>query len=445
MPVARDGLCHPPSRSVSRAAAVGLAAVLTVAPAIGNEFMITFAIPSFLFFLLALSPALAAGGIPDGKSFDECMKLRRGGTPADAQLKAAEAWCRSKHGAPPVASAADGKQVAQAGGKGPAPAGKKAKGKKKGDGRKEAEAEAAALAEREAAEMAAGGELPGTEITTEEAALLTPAPVAEIETVELDEEAGDAEAEAARIERAQKMQAELGPLMERVEQEEKEKIGRARLAEQEKIAQAEQKEREEQIQAGKKEGAEKHKAEQKAAEKRVNAEQKAREERTRAEEKASEERLRVEQKAREDWIRAEQKSNEALGRTVTQYKEKIATRIRHNIVKPPGAAGNMLVKYEVTIQPDGTILKIKLTKASGSAAYDRVVERAIQQSQPFPLPPDPLLFESFRVLHVKVSPTKGARLSIPASPISPVSPLGPASPVSPTSPANLMSPAPAKK
>lgn len=321
------------------------------------------------------------------------------------------------------------------------PAGKKAKGKKKGNGRKEAEAEAAALAEREAAEMAAGGELPGTEITTEEAALLTPAPVAEIETVELDEEAGDAqaEAEAARIERAQKMQAELGPLMERVEQEEKEKIGRARLAEQGKIAQAEQKEREEQIQAGKKQGAEKRKAEQKAAEKRVNAEQKAREERTRAEEKASEERLRAEQKAREDWIRAEQKSNEALDRTVTQYKEKISTRIRHNIVKPPGTAGNMLVKYEVTIQPDGTILKMKLTKASGSVAYDRVVERAIQQSQPFPLPPDPLLFESFRVLHVKVSPAKGARLSIPASPISPVSPLGPASP------ANLMSPAPAKK
>ena len=58
-------------------------------------------------------------------------------------------------------------------------------------------------------------------------------------------------------------------------------------------------------------------------------------------------------------------------------------------------------EFDVTLMPTGEVLNLKLTRSSGSSAYDSAVERAIYKAQPLPLPPDPTLFGEFRELHLK--------------------------------------------
>jgi len=68
---------------------------------------------------------------------------------------------------------------------------------------------------------------------------------------------------------------------------------------------------------------------------------------------------------------------------------------------PPDLAGNPAAEFDVTLMPTGEVLNLKLTRSSGSSAYDSAVERAIYKAQPLPLPPDPTLFGEFRELHLK--------------------------------------------
>jgi len=89
---------------------------------------------------------------------------------------------------------------------------------------------------------------------------------------------------------------------------------------------------------------------------------------------------------------------------INAYRLMIVTRIRRNIVMPPGVPDDMKVEFEVVLSPDGSLLRRTLASPSGSAAYDLAVDRAIARSQPLPLPPDPALFELFRELHLTFRP-----------------------------------------
>lgn len=371
--------------------------------------MIKFAITCSLLFLVAVIPVYSAGIASDGKSFEECVKNRRSGIKNDAQLRVAEAYCRSKHTVLSVLSIATDIDASRVRVKTQAETEQaKARVGKQARVKRRVRAVSKAGIEQQAKvleqELAAEDALAEKAVAGEEA-LLTAAPVAEIESVELDEPLVDTQAQVdvSRIANEQKMQTEIRQLLEQAEQEEKEKIIQAQQNENEEIMKIEQKERDEIIQAGGKQGEERRDAEQKARTDRIQLEQKAREERIRAEQKAREERVDAEHKAMDEWIAVAQKSNEAIDKVVAQYKEKIIARIHRNIVKLPGASNKAAVKYDLILEPDGSVTSARLVKPSGSAAYDRMVERAIQQSQPLPLPSDPALFDKFRVLHVKVS------------------------------------------
>jgi len=95
----------------------------------------------------------------------------------------------------------------------------------------------------------------------------------------------------------------------------------------------------------------------------------------------------------------------AIGRVVDEYNGKIAAKIRRNIVMPPDVSNDARAEFSVTLLPGGTVLSARLNKASGNAAYDNAVERAILKSQPLPLPPDVALFNRFRELKLVFRPT----------------------------------------
>lgn len=93
--------------------------------------------------------------------------------------------------------------------------------------------------------------------------------------------------------------------------------------------------------------------------------------------------------------------NAAAQNMVGDYKSRIQAKIKNKILLPPDLVGNPQAEFDVTLMPTGEVLNLKLTRSSGSSAYDSAVERAIYKAQPLPLPPDPGLFSEFRELHLK--------------------------------------------
>jgi len=94
-----------------------------------------------------------------------------------------------------------------------------------------------------------------------------------------------------------------------------------------------------------------------------------------------------------------------IDRVVGEYKLKIQAKIKRNIVMPPNVPDNASAVFSVTLLPGGSVLAVRLVKASGNAQYDQAVERAILKSEPLPLPPDVALFNKFRELKLTFQPT----------------------------------------
>ncbi len=94
----------------------------------------------------------------------------------------------------------------------------------------------------------------------------------------------------------------------------------------------------------------------------------------------------------------------AIGKMVDEYKLKIISKIRRNIVMPPDVQDNMQSEFDVILIPGGSVLSTSLTKPSGNSAYDEAVDRAISKAQPLPLPSDVSQFNKFRELHLTFTP-----------------------------------------
>jgi colicin import membrane protein len=96
----------------------------------------------------------------------------------------------------------------------------------------------------------------------------------------------------------------------------------------------------------------------------------------------------------------------AMGNEVAAYKAKIRAKILHNIVMSSDIPKDALAEFDVTLFSGGVVLNVKLVKSSGSAMYDRAVERAIKKSDPLPVPPEGLLSNQFRELRLNFSPNE---------------------------------------
>jgi colicin import membrane protein len=76
------------------------------------------------------------------------------------------------------------------------------------------------------------------------------------------------------------------------------------------------------------------------------------------------------------------------------WADRIRAKIRPYVIVPPELQGNPEAVFDVQLLPSGDVLAVKLTKPSGSRAYDEAVERAILKSSPLPLPEKRETFES---------------------------------------------------
>ena len=82
------------------------------------------------------------------------------------------------------------------------------------------------------------------------------------------------------------------------------------------------------------------------------------------------------------------------------YAGRIRARIKPNIVFTDDLTGNPMAEVEVRTSPDGTIISRKLTKPSGTQAWDNAVLKAIDKTEVLPRDVDgrvpPALVISFR-------------------------------------------------
>ncbi len=99
-----------------------------------------------------------------------------------------------------------------------------------------------------------------------------------------------------------------------------------------------------------------------------------------------------------DKLKADQ-ATAAMSRAQATWRDKIAGKIKGNIVRPPGASGNPVAIYAIALLPDGSLVgEPKLKKTTGNPALDAAIERAIRKSSPLPKPDNPSAFERILVL-----------------------------------------------
>ena len=85
----------------------------------------------------------------------------------------------------------------------------------------------------------------------------------------------------------------------------------------------------------------------------------------------------------------------------SEYMERIRAKILRALTKPASVTGSEEAEFNIVVLPDGNVLNAKVKRASGNAAYDNAIERAITRAQPLPMPPDPALLKEFRELNLK--------------------------------------------
>jgi len=144
---------------------------------------------------------------------------------------------------------------------------------------------------------------------------------------------------------------------------------------------------------------------QAAVEKKRKAEQqkKDRAERQKAavenmkEQLASEERERAETRRRAEQAAREQSE-------LTRYEALIRQRVERNWVRPAGWTRDMECIVRVRLLPTGEVITATVIRSSGSVAFDRSVENAVQKAAPMPLPEDKALFDHFRELELRFRP-----------------------------------------
>lgn len=97
------------------------------------------------------------------------------------------------------------------------------------------------------------------------------------------------------------------------------------------------------------------------------------------------------------------RASAANTKAIASWQDKIAAKIKGNIMRPANASGNPEAIYEITLLPDGGLVgEPRLKKSTGNPTLDAAIERAIRKSEPLPKPDDPGVFQ--RILLLKFRP-----------------------------------------
>jgi colicin import membrane protein len=191
------------------------------------------------------------------------------------------------------------------------------------------------------------------------------------------------EKEKKRLEEEKKRQQQLE--REKRERERKEEERRERLEQEKKERQLAQ-------QKAEREKAEREKAER---EKAAKAEQEKQKKLAEDKRKAAAEAKRAEEFRQEQMRRIAGLAGATGGETATgtaqrsagpsgSYGGKVKAKVLPNIVFPDAITGNPHAEVEVRAAPDGTIVGVRIVKASGNKAWDDAVVRALHKTETLP-------------------------------------------------------------
>ncbi len=96
-------------------------------------------------------------------------------------------------------------------------------------------------------------------------------------------------------------------------------------------------------------------------------------------------------------------------RVVRDFQERIRAKIRNALVLPQNLKGDAEVVFQVSLLPNGEVLRVALIRTSGQPLYDSAVERAIFKASPLPLPKERDAAQPFRDgLTLKFRPSDNA-------------------------------------
>lgn len=121
--------------------------------------------------------------------------------------------------------------------------------------------------------------------------------------------------------------------------------------------------------------------------------------------------MREELDAESTQLRAMQNSARASRqmREVRDFQERIRAKIRSALILPQRLKGDAEVIFQVSLLPNGEVLRVKLVRTSGQPLYDSAVERAIFKASPLPLPKEREVATQFREgLTLKFRPSEDA-------------------------------------
>lgn len=91
---------------------------------------------------------------------------------------------------------------------------------------------------------------------------------------------------------------------------------------------------------------------------------------------------------------------------IDEYKVRIQLAIRDKVKLPPGVDSRIEAVFDVRLLKAGSVASMRLVKPSGSPAYDKAVEQAIEKAQPLPVPEDLDLFQQIRDLTLVFRPNE---------------------------------------
>lgn len=83
-------------------------------------------------------------------------------------------------------------------------------------------------------------------------------------------------------------------------------------------------------------------------------------------------------------------------RVVRDFQERIRAKIRDALILPQNLKGDAEVVFQVSLLPNGEVLRVTLVRTSGQLLYDRAVEGAIFKASPLPLPSERETAAQFR-------------------------------------------------
>jgi colicin import membrane protein len=163
-----------------------------------------------------------------------------------------------------------------------------------------------------------------------------------------------------------------------------------------------------------------HRIEQDRAEKQRIEKERVEKERTEKEKREQSRRLidqdlarqmREELDAETSQLRAMQDRAKASKQTrvVRDFQERIRGKIRDVLILPQKMKGDAEVIFQVSLLPNGEVLRVTLVRTSGQPLYDGDVERAIFKASPLPLPSERDVAAQFREgLTLKFRPSEDA-------------------------------------